>query len=167
MLQVKSYGPLNIKAVQVDFKSSALNSNDVFIVCSRGREFYIWCGKGSTGDEREAAKLMLCAQKREPEMVIESQERDEFWAALGGKQPYHSEKRLQFAAHTPVARLFEVSNSSGKVNVSEIFQFTQDDLSPTDVMILDMWDSVFIWIGASKTSQASNSLQSFQNCINV
>jgi hypothetical protein len=150
MLQVKSYGPLNIKAVQVDFKSSSLNTNDVFIVSNKGREFYIWCGKGSTGDEREAAKLMLCAQKREPEMVIESQERDEFWTVLGGKQPYNIEKRIKLSAHTPVARLFEVSNSSGKVNVNEVYNFTQDDLNPTDVMILDVWDSVFVWIGSSK-----------------
>ena len=148
MLQVKSYGPLNIKAVQVDYRASLLNSNDVFIVCHKASSFFIWCGKGSTGDEREAAKHILHAHKREPEMVIESQERDEFWSALGGKQPYKSEKRLQYASHSsPIARLFEVSNASGRLSATEITRFTQDDLSSNDVMLLDAWDCVFIWIG--------------------
>jgi hypothetical protein len=152
---------MNIKAVQVDFGAGSLNSHDVFIVCScSGRAFFVWCGKGSTGDEREAAKLMLCAQKREPEMVIESQERDEFWAALNGRNHYGNgsettKQRVVGIAppHSPIARLFEVSAAAtpGKINVSEIYQFGQDDLSPTDVMILDTWSAIFVWIGASES----------------
>lgn len=66
MLQIKSYGSFNIKAIQVDYLASNLNSNDVFIICHKAITFYIWCGKSSTGDEREAAKLILQAQKKNP-----------------------------------------------------------------------------------------------------
>ena len=83
-------------------------------------------------------------------MVFESQERDEFWDILGGKLDYQSDKRLQMQGPMSEARLFEVSNASGKVTVQEIYQFTQDDLNPTNVMLLDAWDSVYIWIGSGK-----------------
>lgn len=150
MLQIKSFSQTNVKAIQVDYRASSLNSNDVFIICFENREYFIWCGKGSTGDEREAAKKILIAQKKEPEIIIESQERDEFWAALGGKETYHSDKRLQYVGSQPIARLFALSNSSGRINVNEIFEFNQDDLNPSDVMILDAWDNVYIWIGTCK-----------------
>lgn len=169
MLQIKSYGQHNIKGVQVDFSSSSLNTNDVFIICHKSSAFYIWCGKRSTGDQREAAKSILAVQKREPEMVIETQERDEFWQAIGGKKSYTLEKRAQVAPTQTIVRLFEamnlssISNSgvivsngnSGSTSVSrvsfaEVYLFSQEDLSPYEIMLLDAWDSIFIWIGSSK-----------------
>ena len=102
-----------------------LNSNDVFIIATKSSAS-IWCGKGSTGDERETAKQLCQAMKREPIMVFEGQEKDDFWQEIGGKEPYSNEKRLQTpteAYHS--ARLFELSNASGKINVQEVFQFNQ------------------------------------------
>uniref|UniRef100_A0A8C2VLK9 Advillin n=1 Tax=Chinchilla lanigera TaxID=34839 RepID=A0A8C2VLK9_CHILA len=46
------------------------------------------------------------------------------------------------------SRLFECSNKTGRFIVTEITDFTQDDLNPSDVMLLDTWDQVFLWIGA-------------------
>lgn len=40
---------------QVLLKASSLNSNDVFVLRTPSASF-VWCGKGSTGDEREMAK---------------------------------------------------------------------------------------------------------------
>lgn len=162
MLQIKSYGQHNIKGLQVEFTSASLNTNDVFIICFKSNAFYIWCGKKSTGDQREAAKSILVVQKREPEMVIETQERDEFWLAIGGKKPYTVEKRAQLAPSQTIVRLFEVSNlptltasgapstsSSLRMSFSEIYLFAQEDLSSCEVMLLDAWDSIFVWIGSS------------------
>ena len=42
--------------------------------------------------------------------------------------------------HQP--RLFECSNKTGRFTVSEVTEFTQDDLSEDDVMLLDTWDQV-------------------------
>lgn len=164
MLQVKSYGNLNIKAVQVEFKAASLNSNDVFIACSNRENFYVWCGKGSTGDEREAAKSLVLDLKQEPQVVIESQEKEDFWQALGGQQAYFNVKQANkdtLQSQQPIARLFEVSNASGKLNISEIYQFGQADLNSSEVMLLDAWDVVFIWIG-------SQSLKSeLEGCIKI
>jgi hypothetical protein len=125
MLQIRSFGQFNTKAIQVEFSASTLNSNDVFIIYTK-TSTYCWFGKGSTGDEREAAKLICNGSKREPISVFETQEKDDFWNVLGGKLPYSNDKRLQTQlTGTQAARLFEISNASGKINVQEIFQFTQ------------------------------------------
>ena len=150
IFHLRSYAANSTKAVQVEYKASSLNSNDVFVICYQTNQYFIWCGKGSTGDEREIAKSIVFSKKKEPEMVFENQERDEFWTALGGKEAYFMDKRLQFIGQSPVARLFEISNVSGKINVNEIYEFTQEDLNPSEVMLLDAWDSIFIWIGSSK-----------------
>lgn len=42
--------------------------------------------------------------------------------------------------HPP--RLFECSNKTGRFMVTEITDFIQDDLSESDVMLLDTWDQV-------------------------
>jgi hypothetical protein len=124
MLQIRSYGPDNTKGIQVDFGAQSLNSNDVFIIISAS-DTYVWYGKGSTGDERETAKQICKMFKKEPEMVFETQEKDHFWNLLGGKCTYSNDKVLQNPTQSLKTRLFEISNSSGKINVQEIFQFSQ------------------------------------------
>lgn len=124
MLQIRSFGLDNTKAIQVDFSAHSLNSNDVFIIIN-SNETYVWYGKGSTGDERETAKQICKMFKKEPEMIFETQEKDHFWNLLGGKFVYSNEKVLQSSYQSLKTRLFEISNASGKINVQEIYQFTQ------------------------------------------
>ncbi|XP_021097051.1 advillin isoform X3 [Heterocephalus glaber] len=105
--------------------------------------------EGSSGDERAMAKQLatvICDGTEET--VAEGQESAEFWDLLGGKTPYANEKRLQQEILDVQSRLFECSNKTGQFIVSEITDFTQDDLNPGDVMLLDTWDQVFLWIGA-------------------
>ena len=64
-------------------------------------------------------------------------------------QEYFRDKRPIQSNQTPFARLFEISNSSGKIVANEIFQFSQIDLNLNDVMLLDAWDQIFLWIGLS------------------
>uniref|UniRef100_A0A8C2RAC0 HP domain-containing protein n=1 Tax=Capra hircus TaxID=9925 RepID=A0A8C2RAC0_CAPHI len=96
-----------------------------------------------SGDERAMAKELaglLCDGTENT--VAEGQEPAEFWDLLGGKTPYASDKRLQQEILDVQPRLFECSNKTGRFTVTEIIDFTQDDLNPGDVMLLDTWDQV-------------------------
>ncbi|KAJ8319925.1 hypothetical protein KUTeg_001512 [Tegillarca granosa] len=130
----------------VKLSASSLNSNDVFVIYKK-KALYIWAGKGSTGDEREMAKKMASNSPRQPEFVFEGQEKQSFWDAIGGQKPYSNDKRLQEEECVHPARLFQLSNASGRFTVEEIPDFIQSDLVADDVMILDCWNVVFVWIG--------------------
>lgn len=57
-----------------------------------------------------------------------------------GNTPFHNRLQLTILDHQP--RLFECSNKTGRFIVTEVTQFTQDDLNEDDVMLLDTWDQV-------------------------
>ncbi|XP_043192707.1 advillin-like [Amphibalanus amphitrite] len=147
LLQVRGTTNYNTHAVQVDCRAGSLNSNDCFVL-RHGGEVFVWCGKGATGDEREMAKTIAAEMHSEPQIIYEGQERDDFWAKLGGLEPYASSPRLAEADQMQPARLFQCSNASGRFLVEEIPDFIQDDLVPSDVMLLDAWNTIFIWIGS-------------------
>ncbi|XP_032769325.1 advillin [Rattus rattus] len=148
LFQIHGNDKSNTKAVEVSASASSLNTNDVFLLWTQA-EHYLWYGKGSSGDERAMAKELaelLC--DGDADTVAEGQEPPEFWDLLGGKAPYANDKRLQQETLDIQVRLFECSNKTGRFLVTEVTDFTQDDLSPGDVMLLDTWDQVFLWIGA-------------------
>ncbi|XP_078324668.1 advillin-like isoform X2 [Crassostrea virginica] len=159
MLQVRGTNQLNTKAVQVEMDASSLNTNDVFVIFTKTQVF-IWCGKGSTGDEREMAKKVTSRSPREPIMVFEGQEKENFWNVLGGQKPYVNDKRLQEVETNHPARLFQLSNASGRFTVDEVPDFSQQDLVPDDVMILDVWDTVYVWIGSGANKQERDEAES-------
>ncbi|XP_054472535.1 advillin isoform X2 [Anoplopoma fimbria] len=151
LFQVHGSDPSNTKAIEVPALATSLNSNDVFLLKSQSG-IYLWCGKGSSGDERAMAKEVSSvigqnSQQGSEEIVAEGQEPLDFWELLGGKAPYASDKRLQQTVSDHQPRLFECSNKTGRFIVSEVTQFTQDDLNEDDVMLLDTWDQVILWIG--------------------
>ncbi|KAL8163931.1 UNVERIFIED_CONTAM: hypothetical protein K2H54_041352 [Gekko kuhli] len=147
LFQIHGTDSSNTKAVELPASAASLNSNDVFLLKTQ-TEHYLWYGKGSSGDEREMAKQLstiLCDGFQET--VAEGQEPAAFWEVLGGKAPYASGKRLHQVVPDHPPRLFECSNKTGRFVVSEITDFIQDDLSESDVMLLDTWDQIFLWIG--------------------
>uniref|UniRef100_A0A672LQY7 Advillin-like n=1 Tax=Sinocyclocheilus grahami TaxID=75366 RepID=A0A672LQY7_SINGR len=148
LFQIYGSHPTNSKAIEVPALVASLNSNDVFLLKSQNG-IYLWYGKGSSGDERAMAKEVasFIGRGSSEEIMAEGQEPDEFWEILGGKGPYASDRRLQQVTLDHQPRLFECSNKTGQFIATEVTQFTQDDLREDDVMLLDTWDQVFLWIG--------------------
>ncbi|KAK3515554.1 hypothetical protein QTP70_024384 [Hemibagrus guttatus] len=156
LFQVKGTDEMNTKATEVPTRASSLNSNDVFLLKTKDVT-YMWYGKasifyilGCSGDEREMGKTVAdVLSKEDKQIVMEGQEPAQFWVALGGKAPYASDKRFEQAMALHAPRLFECSNQTGQFRMNEVAQFSQDDLDEDDVMLLDTWDEVFLWIGNS------------------
>ncbi|KAG8538042.1 hypothetical protein GDO81_023383, partial [Engystomops pustulosus] len=147
LFHVHGTNEYNTKAFEVPVRASSLNSNDVFVLKTKGT-CYLWCGKGCSGDERAMAKHVADIISRGEKIVVaEGQEPAEFWLALGGKSQYASSKRQQEEVLDINPRLYECSNQTGTFRATEISEFNQDDLDEDDVFLLDVWDQVFLWIG--------------------
>uniref|UniRef100_A0A669BJ08 Scinderin like b n=1 Tax=Oreochromis niloticus TaxID=8128 RepID=A0A669BJ08_ORENI len=133
------------RAVEVQATASNLNTNDVFVL-KTSSGLFVWRGVGASDKEMEAAKHVVAFLGGSPSNVSEGKEPADFWSALGGKTDYQTSKSLQSGIRPP--RLFGCSNKTGNLSVEEVpGDFTQSDLATDDVMLLDTWDQVFIWIG--------------------
>ncbi|KAG8538825.1 hypothetical protein GDO81_022019, partial [Engystomops pustulosus] len=149
LFQVRGTDEYNTKATEVPARATSLNSNDVFVL-KTDTMCYLWCGKGCSGDEREMAKTVAnIISTQDKQTILEGQEPAEFWVALGGKAPYSSDKRFQETVVQYKPRLFECSNQTGRFIMTEVVDFAQSDLDEDDVMMLDTWEELFLWIGKS------------------
>ncbi|XP_078062068.1 villin-1-like [Mustelus asterias] len=159
LFQVRGENEYNTKTFEVPARSASLNSNDVFVLKTSDRCF-LWYGKGCSGDEREVAKSVAdIISRKDKQSVYEGQEPADFWVSLGGKGPYANGKRLQEEFDAIVPRLFECSNQTGCFVATEIGDFTQEDLDDSDVMLLDTWEEIFLWIGkGANENEKKNSI---------
>uniref|UniRef100_A0A3B5A530 Villin like n=1 Tax=Stegastes partitus TaxID=144197 RepID=A0A3B5A530_9TELE len=165
LFQVRGTSELNTKATEVPARASSLNTNDVFLL-KTDTKCYLWYGKGCNGDERVMGRAISdVLSRQDKQVVMEGQEKAEFWVALGGKAPYASDKRLQIETPRHSPRLFECSNQTGRFRMTEVDDFDQIDLDEEDVMLLDTWEEIFLWIGhlanQSETKDALNSAQEY------
>lgn len=144
------------KAMQVEAVAASLNSHNCFILQS-GSSLFIWHGNQSTFEQQQlVAKI---AEFLKPGSTIkhakEGTENSVFWSALGGKQPYTSNKSSQELVRDP--HMFFFSFKKGKFQVEEVYNFTQDDLLTEDMMILDTHVEVFVWVGQSVDAKEKQS----------
>ena len=149
LYKVRGTNEWNVRCIQVDLSATSLNSNDAFILVTQ-RGSYVWCGKRASGDEREYAKSatqMISESAKRYELVMEGQEPQAFWDALGGKKEYVSAPKEDDTMDLRPPRLFHCSNDKGYFYAEEVFDFTQNDLEEDDVMILDSFKEVFLWLG--------------------
>ncbi|KAL4001095.1 hypothetical protein ACER0C_006394 [Sarotherodon galilaeus] len=165
LFQVRGTNELNTKATEVVARAASLSSNDVFLLKTDNIS-YLWYGKGCNGDEREMGKAISDVLSRhEKRVVMEGQEPAEFWIALGGKGPYASDRRFEREEPLHSPRLFECSNQTGRFKITEVDDFAQCDLDEDDVMLLDTWEELFLWIGNSsyeyETKEALNSARDY------
>jgi len=150
LFHVRGTNSINTRAIQVPEKASSLNSGDVFVLLTPNT-MYVWEGKAANENERECGQSIakLLQGKRSLKTVKEGSEDNGFWSPLGGKAPYASEG-FQYETERP-PRLFIMSNASGVFVIEEIFNFSQDDLDPDDVFLLDTYTQVFVWVGDRST----------------
>nr|XP_043887257.1 scinderin like b [Solea senegalensis] len=133
------------RAVEVEASASNLNTNDVFVLKSPAGVI-VWRGTGASDEEMAAAKHVVDFFGGKASHVSEGKETGDFWSALGGKKDYQTSKSLQNTVKPP--RLFGCSNKTGTLVAEEVpGDFTQSDLATDDVMILDTWDQLFLWVG--------------------
>ncbi|XP_063308484.1 scinderin-like [Pelobates fuscus] len=136
------------RIAELENDSSMLNSNDAFVLKMQNNSAIIWVGKGANEDEIKGADYLVKVLKCKPTKVAEGQETDIFWSTLGGKKKYQTSPLLEtsFEDHPP--RLFGCSDKTGRFVIEEVpGEFTQDDLAEDDVMMLDAWEQIFLWIG--------------------
>jgi len=143
---------LNTRAIQVKEVASSLNSGDVFALLTPDNA-YIWNGKGATAEEKQVALVVskLFSGKRTVVQVDEGSEPGFFWTAIGGKKEYASTRLTDQGSYEP--RLFDCSTLMGALKVSEIPNYVQEDLINDDVMILDNYSEVFVWVGYHASKQ--------------
>jgi hypothetical protein len=84
------------------------------------------------------------------QIVTEGSEPSEFWSAVGGRGTYAERSYWQQAPRDP--RLYRCSDAFGRFEVEEISNFDQSDLNNDDVFILDIYTTVFVWIGSGSTT---------------
>ncbi|XP_066568739.1 gelsolin isoform X1 [Amia ocellicauda] len=147
LFQVRSNSTGCTRAVEVDSSATNLNSNDAFVLVTPSASF-LWVGQGASDAEKKGAQQLTAILGVSTSELAEGRETDDFWGALGGKAEYRTSSRLKdrLEAHPP--RLFACSNKTGRFIIEEVpGEMTQDDLATDDVMILDTWEQVFVWIG--------------------
>uniref|UniRef100_A0A8C7M7I1 Scinderin n=1 Tax=Oncorhynchus kisutch TaxID=8019 RepID=A0A8C7M7I1_ONCKI len=136
------------RIAEVDAEAGSLNSNDAYLLKLPSGGSYLWVGKGASEDEERGAQYLSQVLKCQTQRIVEGQEPADLWAALGGKKDYQTSERLASKSLTQQPRLFACSNKTGRFIIEEVpGEFSQEDLAEDDVMLLDVWDQVFIWIG--------------------
>jgi len=122
----------------------------------------VWEGKGSNEFERKNAHSMIdrvLEKGHGGKKVVtfeEGSEPESFWKVLGGKGTYSNEESLWTKGDVS-ARLFQCTDRTGVFKVMEIPGFSQDDLDDDDVMLLDAFNAVFVWVGSHATENEKNS----------
>lgn len=155
LYHIKSSGssPLSTGCIEVPCVAKNLNSGDCFIVKDTSN-VYVWSGEGASEEERQVSIEIGEKLKSEGIELIalkESTEPDAFWEALGGKTEYPRYPEGSNLDFEP--RLFQMTNTYGSMDLIEVCGYTQDDLIDDDVMILDTYDVVYVWIGTKSNEE--------------
>ncbi|KAM9983434.1 hypothetical protein ACTFIY_000168 [Dictyostelium cf. discoideum] len=140
--------------------STCLNSRDCFIItnCSTSQTF-IWESKGSNKQlKEESSKLASLSNSisksktNNPivKVIKEGSEPDEFWKLIGGNGKYANFDYVYQNVPTDwenQIKLFAIVNTGTIIRADEIYRFSQYDLTPSKVYLLDNRKNVFVWSG--------------------
>lgn len=156
LFQVRSNTAGHTRAVEVDAVASSLNSNDAFVLVTPSGST-LWLGQGTSDVEKNGAKKLVNILGVDLSEISEGAEGDDFWSVLGGKAEYRTSERLKNKMDTHPPKLFACSNKTGLFLIEEVpGEMTQEDLASDDIMILDTWDQVFVWVGNEANEDEKN-----------
>lgn len=154
ILKVTGTLTFNSRATQITEKTTFSSRDCVIVKCYES--VWVWCGQSSTGDAREAAKL-IGGTVGDYALIMEAKEPEDFWISL----PDHwdtkfrnllntEEATYRFSVEKERVRLFVCSFIQGLIKFDQIMAFGQADLRPEDVFLLDIDCMLYIWIGSSR-----------------
>ncbi|KAM0279381.1 hypothetical protein ACHAQH_004646 [Verticillium albo-atrum] len=143
---------------EVDFTPTNLCSGFAYLITQQGN-CYLWKGKGSNVDELSCARLIGMDLTLTGEL-IEVEDGDEsatFWEAFGGSgsgaKPHSADHwRLKPNYDKYCGRLF-CSDAASKQQIVEVCPFSQADLRPTSVYILDAFFEMYIIVGRAAQAE--------------
>ncbi|KAK2020996.1 gelsolin [Colletotrichum zoysiae] len=148
---------------EVDFSSTSLCSGFPFLITQSGK-CYLWKGRGSDVDELSCARLIGMDLSLMGELleIDDGSEPDTFWAIFNdGTKPHSADHwRLKSNYDKYCQRLFR-SDASAAQQVYEISPFTQADLDPSGIYVLDAFFEMYIIVGKMAQSQYG----SFRNAL--
>ncbi|KAK4240572.1 hypothetical protein C8A03DRAFT_13104 [Achaetomium macrosporum] len=140
---------------EVDFSPLSLCSGFPYLITQQGK-CYLWKGKGSNVEELGCARLvgMDLALMGELLEVEEGSEPDSFWAIFGGStRPSSADHwRLKPNYDKYSGRLF-CASAGDKEQIIEISPFSQTDLLPSNIYVLDAFFEMYIIVGARSQHQ--------------
>ncbi|KAK4123293.1 hypothetical protein N657DRAFT_573982 [Parathielavia appendiculata] len=141
---------------EVDFSPLSLCSGFPYLITQNGK-CYLWKGKGSDVEELGCAKLvgMDLALTGELIEVDEGSEPDSFWHMFGGgTRPNSADHwRLKPNYDKYCGRLFCANNAADEEQITELSPFSQTDLLPSNIYVLDAFFELYIIIGARSQHQ--------------
>jgi hypothetical protein len=148
LFHVKSTISTTSVTLEVDPSVKSMNAGDAFVLRTKDN-VYAWAGPFCDSVEKETAVNVSkrIAGGRNVVEIVSGSNDSEFWSILGGSLKDIEQEAKDDVDYSFVPRLFHCSDASGTFRVEEIFNFHQDDLIPEDVMMLDVKNEVFLWIG--------------------
>ena len=140
----QSFGHIT-KIIQVDPKDVHFGSQNCLLLITNTKQ-YTWSGPFTNLLEQQALKSaseMLCK-----DLPLETVDLHALFPVELSKYLDKSVRPAKCSSKARIEpRLFTCSGKSGMVVINEVPQFSQDDLDPTIVMILDIITHIFVWFG--------------------
>lgn len=153
---------------EVDLSSSSLSSEFPFLISAKFGKLYLWKGMNSDQEDVGCARLigMDLGLTGEIEEVSEGEEPTSFWEAFPTRSPRKPNTRKGAGAtqaRSQAPKLYRVEHDRPKsagsfwglrsasppkqanvAVVEEIAPFTQRDLDPNNIHLLDMYDELYV-----------------------
>ncbi|CAH2077503.1 unnamed protein product [Thlaspi arvense] len=159
LFRIQGSGPENMQAIQVDPVATSLNSSYCYILHNDSSVF-TWTGNLATSTDQELVErqLDLIKPNLQTRAQKEGSESEQFWELLGGKAEYLSQKLTKEPESDPHLFSCTFTKACGSIpsffgpfviswQVTEIYNFTQDDLMTEDIFIVDCHSEIFVWVG--------------------